>query len=108
MGNVERRAAPRPVRIFFTLLMLTSASVLLFARLGHYALWDDESYTALSAEAVWQTGDTSAIVGKNIVAFRQGTLLKNLHDRFQPPLPAYLAAPFVGEMGNTSLAARIP
>jgi 4-amino-4-deoxy-L-arabinose transferase-like glycosyltransferase len=38
-------------------VMVVSA-LLLFARLGHYALWDDEAAVVLSARAVWQTGDT--------------------------------------------------
>lgn len=82
--------------------------MLLFVHLGRYALWDDESYTALHAKAVLATGDTSAIVGENIVAFRNGLLLKDLHDRTTPPLQCYLAAAFIGTFGNSAFAARLP
>ena len=83
-------------------------SALLFTKLGAYALWDDEALTALTAESVWQTGDTGAVVGHNIVAYRNGMMLKGLKDRSSPPLQFYWVAPFVGLLGNTSFAARLP
>ena len=81
---------------------------MLFARLGHYALWDDETMVALAAQGVLSSGDTTAIHGENIVAYRSGLLLRNLHDRSTPPLTAYLAAPSIWCFGATSLAARLP
>ncbi len=116
MNKPSRHTAPTtaqkakreaPTRLFAALL-LTAATLLIFTRLGHYALWDDEAIVALSARAVWHTGDTSAIQGSNIVAYAGGILLHNLHDRSTPPLPAYLAAPFVGLAGDSALAARLP
>jgi hypothetical protein len=88
--------------------ILSAGALLIFARLGHYALWDDEATTALSAIGVWRTGDTTAILDHNIVAYDSGKELRNLHFRYMPPLPSYLAAPFVGLMGNSALAARLP
>lgn len=103
------RPKPLPVaHICIGLAILGAAAVLLFVRLGHYALWDDEATTALSAIGVWRTGDTVALVDHNIVAYRGGAELRNFHFRYIPPLPSYLAAPFVGLMGNSSLAARLP
>src|SRR5205807_2588413 len=67
MTTVEPHPASRKIRIGVTALMLASSSMLLFARLGHYALWDDEAYTALAAQGVWQTGDTTAVLGHNVV-----------------------------------------
>ena len=87
---------------------LGAAAVLLFFRLGHYPLWDDEAYTALAAKAVAQTGDTSIVVGHNIVAFRDGILADRLKDRFTPPLAAFFAAPFIGASGTSALVARAP
>jgi 4-amino-4-deoxy-L-arabinose transferase-like glycosyltransferase len=84
------------------------SAILLFAGLGHYALWDDEAVTALAAEGVWRTGDTSVILDHNIVAYRNGLLLKGTHERSTPPLGAYLAAPFLGIFGHTSFVARLP
>jgi dolichyl-phosphate-mannose-protein mannosyltransferase len=89
--------------------IISAGSVaLLFARLGHYSLWDDEALTALHAKAVWRSGDTGAVIGPNIVGYRGGRLLHNLHERFTPPLPSYLAAIPVGLSGGTAWAARLP
>lgn len=82
--------------------------MLLFARLGHYALWDDEAVTALAAQGVWRTGDTTAVIGHNVVGYANGRLLRGLADRSTPPLPAYVAAPFVGLASQSALAARFP
>ena len=87
---------------------LLLAALALFTRLGHYALWDDEAYTALIGEGVWQTGDTSAVLGKNIVAYRGGSQLSNLKVRYMSPLQYYVAAPFVGIWPRSALAARFP
>src|SRR2546423_181940 len=90
---------------------LTVAAMLLFVRLGHYPLWDDEANTALIGQSVWRTGDTVAKIGQNIVAFRGGGDLENLRTRYIPPGQFYLAAPFVGALAryqpNTFLA-RLP
>jgi hypothetical protein len=95
-------------RVIITLTVLSLAAALLLTRLGHYALWDDEAITALTARAVWNTGDTSAVIGQNILAYRNGLLIRDMKDRATPPLQFYLAAPFVGLMGGTALAARLP
>lgn len=82
--------------------------MLLFVRLGHYALWDDEAVTALAAEGVWRTGDTSVVLDHNVVAYRGGLLLKGTHERSTPPLGAYIASPFVGFFGESTFAVRFP
>jgi hypothetical protein len=95
-------------RIGIGLAILAAAAILIFARLGHYALWLDEATTALAAIGVWRTGDTIAVIDHNIVAYHSGEELRNLRFRYIPPLPSYLAAPFVGLLGNGSLPARLP
>jgi hypothetical protein len=90
-------------------ILIAASALLLLARLGHSALWDDEAYTALTAQGVWRTGDTSAVVGHNIVANKGGFKLDGkLRDRHFPPLMYYMAAPSVGLLGATSFAARLP
>lgn len=62
------------------------------------------------ARSVWNTGDTFAMQGHNLIGFENGIELKNLHNRYMPPLQFYLAAPFVGlasEQGS-AFAARLP
>jgi hypothetical protein len=56
--------------------ILALAVVLLFTRLGHRPLWDDEANTALVGEGVLQSGDTSVSVGRNLVLFRNGANLR--------------------------------
>ena len=89
---------------FFFLL----GGLLLLARLDTYALWDDEAGTALHGIAVYQTGDTGALVGNNLVAFRNGVALKGLKDRTVSPLQYYFCAPFIGIWQTSSFWARLP
>ena len=87
---------------------LVVCGVLLFARLGNYALWDDEANTAIFAANVWSTGDTSAYDGTNLVAFREGLELTGLKNRVFPPGQYFMDAPFIGLLGLNALAARLP
>jgi hypothetical protein len=91
-----------------TSLFVLFGGLLLFSRLGTYALWDDEAGTALHGIAVSQTGDTGALVGNNLVAFRNGVALKNLKDRTVSPLQYYVCALFMRFGTTTSLLARVP
>lgn len=87
---------------------LLVCGLLLFARLGNYALWDDEANTAIFAANLWSTGDTNAYDGTNLVAFREGLELTGLKNRVFPPGQYFFAAPFLGLLGRTALAARLP
>jgi len=98
----------RGARAVLSAVVLAAAGLLLFARLGHYALWDDEALTALSAEGILATGDTTAMVGHNLAAYRGGLCLRGLHDRSTPPLPAYLTAASFALFGKGPWAARLP
>src|SRR5204863_6833488 len=110
MSPAESR--PNQPRRLFMLAALVAVGIvsalLLFIRLGHYALWDHEAGTALSAIGIWRTGDTTALLDHNLVAYESGKDLRHLHERLMPPLPAYLAAPFIGLLGANSWAARLP
>jgi hypothetical protein len=102
--------APRALRIAVVAVVLLGSAVFLFARLGHYALWDDEVFTAVPALGLWRTGDTTLVLGKNVVAYRGGAMLTgdaNL-DRCSPPLMFFLAAPSLGVLGQNAWAARFP
>jgi 4-amino-4-deoxy-L-arabinose transferase-like glycosyltransferase len=100
--------SPLSLRVAIIAVVLLGASVLLFGRLGHYALWDDETLTAIPALGLWRTGDTTFVLGRNILAFRNGSMLTNLSDRCSPPLMFALAAPSLGLFGQTAWAARFP
>ncbi|HUT35598.1 MAG TPA: hypothetical protein VNE39_19065 [Planctomycetota bacterium] len=88
--------------------ILAGSAALIFTHLGHYAFWNDEAYTALLAKSVWRTGDTHAVLGHNVIAFQGGAALENLRHRFDPPLAYYVAAPFLGLLGDHALAGRLP
>jgi hypothetical protein len=121
-GNIASPAEPtaalpesgryRPAGLRFWLPLSIVVFVLscgfLFFHLGHYPLWVDEADTAIFARGIARTGDTSALIDHNLYAYHLGALLKNLHGRHQPPVPYYLAAPFVGASGTSSLWPRIP
>jgi hypothetical protein len=100
--------APRALRLSVVAAVLFVSGLFLFARLGHYALWDDEAMTAVSALGVWRTGDTTCVLGRNIVAYRSGAMLTNLKDRCSPPLMFFLAAPSLGLLGQNAWGARLP
>jgi hypothetical protein len=89
--------------------VLVLMAVLLFARLGHYALWDDESFTALEAKGVMRTGDTSVLMDYgNIQAYRGGINILGFCDRQNPPLPTYLTAASFSLLGVNAWAGRLP
>lgn len=96
------------LKVLISVAVLAGASFFLFTRLGHAALWDDEANTALFALSVWRTGDTSALLDGNLVAHYSGAELVDLRNRYIPPLANYVSAPFVGLVGRTALAARLP
>ena len=90
------------------IVILLVCSTLLFFRLGHYALWDDEALTAIVAHNVWKFGDTYAWDGTNIEAYRNGLELTGIKNRVFPPAQYFFAAPFLGLLGRTAFAARLP
>ena len=50
----------------------------------------------------------NAVVGHNIVAYRQGAILQNLKERYAPPLSFFMAAPFAGLVPGSAAVARLP
>ena len=83
-------------KIWIAVVVLASMAFLMFFRLCHYALWDDEADTALFAVSIWRTGDTNALLDHNLIAHTDGQELKGLRNRYIPPLAFYLAAPSIG------------
>ena len=98
----------RRQKIVIAAIVLALSSFFLFFNLGHPALWDDEATTALFAQSVWRTGDTSALLDHQVIAYDAGADLKGLYNRHMPPLQFYVAAPFAGICPGSAFAARIP
>ncbi len=107
-GPIGERAAGKRLWLPLSLIILSLSCGLLFFNLGHYYLWYDEADTALFARGIARTGDMSAVIDHNIYAFHNGACLKNLRGRYQPPVPYYLAAPFVGRDGTGCFWPRFP
>jgi predicted membrane-bound mannosyltransferase len=108
--GLSRRATERNTAgKWATAIILIGSVILIFTRLGHYALWDDEAITAMTARGVWRTGDTSAWADDhNLVAYRNGLLINHFADRYTPPLQFYLLAPFMGLLGESNFVCRLP
>jgi hypothetical protein len=108
MPTAYPRPADRRFWLPLSIGVLAIAAGLLFFRLGHYPFWADEAYTALFARGIARTGDLSAVLDHNLYAYRWGSCLKNLHGRYQPPVPYYLAAPFVDANNTNAFWPRFP
>ena len=107
MPSKSRR--PEVARSIVMGSVLLAMAALLFFRLGHYALWDDEAATALAAKGVLRTGDTSVLMDHgNIVAYRNGWDIRGFCDHTLPPLDAYLTALSFLLFGLDSWSARLP
>ncbi len=107
-GLCPAQSVPRATRLVLSAVLLAASAGLLFVSLGHYAFWDDEADTAIYARGIWDTGDTTAIVGHNICAYRFGGLLSNLKNRSTPPLQYLVVAPFYGLAGYDTFWLRFP
>ncbi|MEI8341547.1 MAG: hypothetical protein WCH43_08455 [Verrucomicrobiota bacterium] len=97
-----------PALLWILSLTLIVSAALLFTRLGHYALWDDEAIDGLIGKGILQAGDTSGLIGHNVMAYRNGLLLHTLRVEGEPPLTAYAAAASMKLFGETAGAARLP
>ncbi len=91
-----------------TLAALVVFAALLLTNLGHYALWDDEANTAIFASNLWSFHDLLAWDGTNIIAYRDGLELTGIKNRVYPPFQYVWAAPWLGLLGRTAFAARLP
>jgi hypothetical protein len=98
-----------PARRIAMLATLAVMALLLFVRLGMYPLWDDEANTALFGSGVWETGDTTAVIDANVIAYRNGAELArhSFKNRHIPPLQYFVVAPFVRDTSSAVLA-RLP
>ncbi|MCX7981962.1 MAG: glycosyltransferase family 39 protein [Syntrophales bacterium] len=106
--NAERGTKKYVPEVVGCIVILLFCLFFLFYGLNHYALWDDEALTALSARGVLKTGDTTAFIDHNIVAFRNGSLLYEGYDRSTPPLSSYILAPVMYLLGDDAWVCRLP
>ncbi len=94
---------------FFVLFVVIFFALIGSKWMSNYSLWDDEANTALFAQSVHQTGDTSAILEHNMIAFRNGAELnENKKNRYVSPLQYYFLAPFLDPTHSSPIRARMP
>lgn len=80
----------------------------LFWNLDHVAFWDDEAQTVILAKNFNLTGSLTGWDGKNLYAYRNGSLLRNDYSIIQPPLDILVTALSIRMFGVSETAARIP
>ena len=74
--------------------------IMLFWNLGNYSLWDDEAIDGLIARSLLENGRAEALIGKNLVGYRDGSLLHGMMIEGEPPFCAFAAIPFFGIFGQ--------
>lgn len=94
--------------VALTVLVLASTGVLALARLDNTLFWDDEALVAINARNFLTTGRLTAWDGRNLYAFRNGTLLdENLRTR-DTELHFLLTAFAFKVLGVSTWAGRFP
>lgn len=95
-------------RLFLPGVIVVASLVLALWGLGNAFFWDDEAYTAIMARNWLATGSLTGWDGRNLLAYRNGTLLdENLRGR-NPPLEYYVAAASFRCLGENTAAGRLP
>ena len=82
------------------------AGIMVFWHLGKYSFWDDEAIDGLIARSLLENGRAEALIGKNLVGYRDGALLHGMMIEGEPPFCAFAAIPCFGIFGQTPWAAR--
>jgi hypothetical protein len=91
------------------LLILTAAAFLLFFKLDHRPLWQDEAETACLARNVLRTGLPSVFDGKNLISQEEGGEFGQDHIwRWSPWVQIYTAALAFRLGGFETAVARFP
>lgn len=98
----ERRAY-----LALTLLFLTSIFLSL-ASLSHTAFWDDEAQVGIIARNYLMTGHLTGWDGRNLYAYRNGTLLDSDLSYINPPLDCLVVAFSFRAFHASTWAGRIP
>lgn len=92
-----------------TVIILITASLLLFSNLGNQCLWQDEAQTALIAQTILTHGIPLGYDGKNCFSQLNGAEYgKDYIWKYHPWLPFYVLAAFFGVFGANQYTARLP
>lgn len=92
----------------YLLIFFVIVSYLGFVGLDNNSFWGDESSTAIEAKNFLKTGRLSGWDGRNLLTYRQGTLLLNNYDTRDPPLGIITTALSFKIFGCSTWAGRMP
>jgi len=90
------------------LLLIASSAYLALVRLDNTPFWDDESQVGLIARNLIRTGKLTGGDGRNLLTFRNGTLLDANLRPIDPPLQYLVAAASFALAGASTWAGRLP
>jgi hypothetical protein len=93
--------------LYLAVLML-AAAYLLVQGAGKDCFWDDEAATAILAKNIVKTGRMTGWDGRNLLSYRNGTVLFDNYISREPPLQCYYTALWFKLFGSSTLAGRIP
>lgn len=88
--------------------ILLAAAYLSMARLDNTYFWDDEALVGIVAKNLIQTGHLTGWDGRNLLAFRNGSLLDDDLRPAEPPLSYLLAAGSFKLLGISTWNGRLP
>lgn len=91
--------------IFFLFLIVTWLALW---NLDNTAFWDDEAETAINARNLLKMGSLTGWDGRNLLAYRNGTILDNNFRPINPPLAYVVTALSFSIFGESTQAGRLP
>jgi len=91
-----------------SILIIAAAGYLAFTRLDNTYFWDDEAQVAIIASNFLSTGRLTGWDGRNLMALRNGSVLREDLSTIDPPLDILLAAASFQWFGRSTWAGRFP
>jgi 4-amino-4-deoxy-L-arabinose transferase-like glycosyltransferase len=104
----ERSTFKEMKRGYLIIPILLAAAYLSLARLDNTYFWDDEALLGVVARNLIETGHLTGWDGRNLLAFRNGTLLDDDLRPAEPPLSYLLAAGSFKLLGVSTWSGRFP
>jgi hypothetical protein len=89
-------------------IILVCSGYLILKNLDSATLWDDEAQTAILAQNFLKTGHFTGWDGRNLYAYRNGTVLNKDLKIINPPLQFLVAAASFKMLGVNTFTARLP
>ena len=113
MKSIESEKKSALKRLFgwkwvVSILIIAAAGYLTFTRLDNTYFWDDEAKVAIIASNFLSTGRLTGWDGRNLMALRNGSVLREDLSTIDPPLDILLTAASFQLFGRSTWAGRFP